>query len=161
MRLLDSFLTNDPAALPEGLAATPRAASHGECLLLGASIESAKLAAELGWNFVFARHLNGDDVALAAATSTFRDLAGRSPIVAVAAVVHADRKAACEFVGAFTPYKVQLPDGQSVTVGSEEQAAEFARQAGTTDYKVEKRQANILAGDGRDAASKPRHRHIH
>lgn len=150
LRDLDRYLTNDPTVLPDGLAATPRASAAGERLLLGASIESARLAAELGWNFVFARHLNGDDVALAAAISTFRDFAGRAPIVAVAAIVDADRKVAQEHAEVFTPYRVTVPGGQGVIVGSEEQAAEYARQAGSTEYRVERRQANVLAGDGRD-----------
>lgn len=136
--------------LVEGLAATPTPNDTAERFLLGASVDSAALAAELGWNFVFARHLNGDDVALASAASTYRDLSGRKPVVAVAAVVARDGQTARESASAFTPYKVTLADGQSVTVGSEEQAAEYARQAGSTDYTVEKRKANVLAGDGKD-----------
>jgi hypothetical protein len=65
-------------------------------------------------------------------------------------VVAEDGAAARDTAAAFTPYKVTIPGGQSVTVGSEEQAAEYARQAGVTDYTVERRQANVLAGDGHD-----------
>lgn len=148
---LDAFLAADPAKRPEGLDATPRPAEPGEKHLLGASVESAALAAELGWNFVFARHLNGDDVALAAAISTYRDATGRAPIVALAAVIArsaADAQAQAEH---FTPFRVHIPGAQSVTVGSEAQAAEYARQAGVTDYTVERRQSNVLVGTGHDA----------
>lgn len=147
---LDGFLDADPAHRPEGLDATPRPAECGERHLLGASVESAALAAELGWNFVFASHLNGDDATLSAAISTYRDGTGRNPIVAVAAVIarsSADAKAQAE---AFTPFRVHIPGAQSVTVGSEAQAAEYARQAGVTEYSIERRQSSVLAGDGVD-----------
>lgn len=147
---LDGYVGEDAAKRPEGLDATPRVAAASERHLLGASVESAALAAELGWNFVFARHLNGDDATLSAAISTYRDVTGRSPIVALAAVVGrsaAEAKATAEL---FTPYRVHIPGAQSVTVGSEAQAAEYARQAGVSDYTVERRASNVLAGTGED-----------
>lgn len=148
LRELDSYLGTGKAAPIEGLAATPTPTKHAEKFLLGASVESATLAAELGWQFVFARHLNGDDVALASAISTYRDLAHRTPIVALAAIVDRDGDRARRSAEVFTPWRVTIPNGQSVTVGSEAQAAEYARQAGATDYTVEQRKANVLAGTG-------------
>jgi luciferase family oxidoreductase group 1 len=150
LRDLDAHLALDPEKRPENLLASPLPSHQGEKFLLGASIESAALAGELDWHFVFARHINGDDVALASSISTYRDLTGRTPIVAVAALVLADGAEARAQAGAFTPYRVSIPGGQSVTVGSEAQAAEYARQAGATDYTVEKRQSNALAGNGAD-----------
>jgi len=47
---LDGFLGADPARRTEGLDATPRPAETAERYLLGTSVESAALAAELGWN---------------------------------------------------------------------------------------------------------------
>ena len=108
------------------------------------------MAAELGWNFVFARHLNGDDATLSAAISTYRDASGRTPVVALAAVVARSAAEARAQAELFTPYRVHIPGAQSVTVGSEAQAAEYARQAGVTDYSVERRQSTALAGDGTD-----------
>ncbi len=151
--LLREFDTYLGAGRPERaaeLAATPIPAGDSEKYLLGASVESAALAAQLGWQFVFARHLNGDDVALASAISTYRDLSQKTPIVALAVIVDRDGDKARETASGFTPIRVTLPDGQSVTVGSEEQAAEYARQAGVSDYKTEKRKANVLAGNGVD-----------
>ncbi|MFK4811957.1 MsnO8 family LLM class oxidoreductase [Devosia sp. ZW T5_3] len=147
---LDRFLADDAARRPEGLEATPRPRNAGERHLLGASVESAALAAELGWNFVFARHLNGDDATLSAAISTYRDASGRTPVVALAAVVARSAAEARAQAELFTPYRVHIPGAQSVTVGSEAQAAEYARQAGVTDYTVERRQSTALAGDGTD-----------
>jgi luciferase family oxidoreductase group 1 len=145
---LDGYLDDDAARRPQGLDATPRPAETSEKHLLGASVESAALAAELGWNFVFARHLNGDDATLSAAISTYRDVTGRSPIVALAALVAPSADEAKAQAEQFTPYRVHIPGAQSVTVGSEAQAAEYARQAGVTDYTVERRAATVLAGNG-------------
>ncbi|KKC36672.1 alkane 1-monooxygenase [Devosia epidermidihirudinis] len=150
LRELNSFLVTDAAARPEGLDATPRPTTLAEKFLLGASIESAALAAELGWNFVFARHLNGDDATLSAAISTYRDATGKTPIVALAAVVARNAADAKAQADQFTPFRVSIPNGQSVTVGSEAQAAEYARQAGVTDFTVERRASNALAGNGHD-----------
>ncbi len=150
LREFDAYIGIGNAQRVEGLAATPTPSTESEKFLLGASVESATLAAELGWQFVFARHLNGDDVALASAVSTYRDLAQKAPIVALAVIVDRDASKARETASGFTPIKVTLPNGQSVTVGSEEQAAEYARQAGVTDYTTEKRAANVLAGNGDD-----------
>ena len=147
---LDSYLASDASKRPEGLDATPRPSEVGERHLLGASVESAALAAELGWNFVFARHLNGDDATLSAAISTYRDVTGHSPIVALAVVVAASSDDARAQAAVFTPYRVHIPGAQSVTVGSEAQAAEYARQAGVANYTVERRQSTALAGDGHD-----------
>lgn len=147
---LDSYLGSDASRRPHGLDATPRPIEAGERHLLGASVESAVLAAELGWNFVFARHLNGDDATLSAAISSYRDVTGRSPIVALAALVApsaAEAKAQAEL---FTPYRVHIPGAQSVTVGSEAQAAEYARQAGVNQYTLERRASTVLAGNGED-----------
>lgn len=48
----------------EGLSATPRPPVAPQRFLLGASVESALLAAAHQWEFVFARHLKGDDALL-------------------------------------------------------------------------------------------------
>ncbi|QQR38487.1 MsnO8 family LLM class oxidoreductase [Devosia rhizoryzae] len=150
LREFDAYLGAGSAERVEGLAATPAPHTQSERFLLGASVESAQLAAELGWQFVFARHLNGDDVVLASAISTYRNLVHRTPIVALAAIVDPDGGKARETASGFTPFRVTIPGGQSVTVGSEAQAAEYARQAGAVDYTIEKRKANVLAGDGHD-----------
>jgi luciferase family oxidoreductase group 1 len=148
---LDAFLVRDAVRRPEGLDATPRPAEPGERYLLGASAESAALAAKLDWNFVFALHLNGDDAALTAAAATaYRDATGRGPIVAVAAVASASVAEAKSQADTFTPYRVHIPGAQSVTVGTEALAAEYAHQAGVSDYAVERRPYTVLAGTGDD-----------
>ena len=58
-----------------------------EAFLLGASTESALLAARLDWHFVFAAHLNGDPDLLREVVSTWRKHSARDVIVAVQAIV--------------------------------------------------------------------------
>jgi len=145
---LDAHLGGN--GVTEGLSATPIPAIAAERFLLGASVESAALAGDLGWHFVFARHLNGDDATLAASISTYRDATGRPPIVAVAAIVAENAADARAEADAIMLYRVHIPGAQSVTVGSEAQAAEYARQAGVSDYTIERRASSALAGSAGD-----------
>lgn len=153
LQSLEAYLSGGEGEKAAGLAATPVPSSKASRFLLGASVESATLAARLGWEFVFARHLNGDDAALASAISTYRDLTGRTPLVGLAAIVDTNAETARATAQQFTPYRVTVPGRQSVTVGSEAQAAEYARQAGVTEYSLEKRTANVIAGNGEDVVA--------
>ncbi len=142
---LNRYLSVAPGAAD--LAATPFPATAPERFLLGASVESARLAAEKGWQLVFAGHLNGDPENMRRTFETYRAASGgRSPILALAAFVAEDEGQARERVSGLKIFKVFLSTGQSVNVGSAEQAAEFARQSGVTDYRVEERVPSILHG---------------
>jgi len=145
---LTTFL--DDAQGPDRARAAPRPAATPERFLLGASVDSAKLAAAHGWNFVFARHLNGDDRLLAASVDAFRDLTGRPPLVAVAAIISRDGREAQTQGERFKPLKLHIAGRQSVTVGSEEHAREFARQAGVTEYRTEPAVPSIVTGSAAD-----------
>ncbi len=85
LQLLDSWLKPGQADPDdEGLAATPLPPRPANRFLLGASEESARLAASLGWQFVFAAHLNGDRQLLEHALSTYSRLSqGQRALVAV------------------------------------------------------------------------------
>ncbi|MFP3499513.1 hypothetical protein SB759_35425, partial [Pseudomonas sp. SIMBA_059] len=75
LQLLDSWLKPGQADPDdEGLAATPLPSRPANRFLLGASEESALLSASLGWQFVFAAHLNGDRQLLEHALSTYSRL---------------------------------------------------------------------------------------
>ncbi len=130
--------------------ATPTPAISAERFLLGASVDSGELAASQGWDFVFARHLNGDDALLAASVEAYRKLTGKPPIVAVAAILSKDGRDAAEQGEKFRPLKLHIAGRQSVTVGSEDHAKEFARQAGVTEYRTEPAVPSIVAGSARD-----------
>lgn len=142
---LNRFLSAAPDET--GLVATPLPAIAPERFLLGASVDSAKLAAEKGWRLVFAGHLNGDPENLKKTFETYEAASGgKSPILALAGFVAQDEAQARERVSGLRIFKVFLPNGQSVNVGSEEQAAEFARQSGVSDYRVEEKVPSILHG---------------
>lgn len=142
---LNHYLSTTPDTTE--LAATPFPTAPAERFLLGASVGSARLAAQKGWQLVFAGHLNGDPENLRRTLEAYQAASGgKSAILALAAFVAEDGVTARERVAGMRIFKVFLPSGQSVNVGSEEQAAEFARQSGVTDYRVEEKVPSILHG---------------
>ncbi|PRH84834.1 alkane 1-monooxygenase [Labrys okinawensis] len=136
-----------------GLSATPHPPVAPERFLLGASVESAGLAATRGWQFVFARHLNGDDALLADAVAAYRSGTGRPPLVAVAAIVADSAAEAARQAAGLQLFKVHVPGAQSVTVGSEAQAEDYARQAGASEFRVERKTPSVLAGTAGDVVA--------
>jgi luciferase family oxidoreductase group 1 len=130
--------------------ATPTPQTSAERFLLGASVDSATLAASRGWNFVFARHLNGDDALLTASVEAYRNITGKSPLVAVAAILSRDGSEAATQASNIRFLKLHIPGRQSVTVGNEDHAKEYARQAGVSEYRVEPAVPSLIAGTARD-----------
>ncbi|CAN7305917.1 LLM class flavin-dependent oxidoreductase [Rhizobium sp. LjRoot30] len=142
---LNTYLST--SANGDGALATPFPPVAPERFLLGASIESAELAAEKGWELVFAGHLNGDPENLRRTFEAYeRASGGKQPILALAAFAAESDEHARERVGDLRIVKVFLPNGQTVNVGTEEQAAEFARQAGFTEYRTEEKAPSVLHG---------------
>jgi luciferase family oxidoreductase group 1 len=138
---------NDPLT---GVQATPRPAVAASRFLLGASVDSARLAASQGWDFVFASHLNGDETTLQQTLDAYRKEApDRVPLLAVGIVAAEADAEADRLTGNIQHYKVHVENGQSVTVGSVEQAEEYARQAGAANYRIEKKTPNVLRGSAR------------
>ena len=126
--------------------ATPIPPRRADGFLLGASLESAQLAAQLDWNFVFAAHLNGDKHLLREVLTRWRELSRRDAIIAVQAVVADDSATAADLANAVEVWGVELENGQRVTVGSEAQAAAFARQAGSRPTRIARRESAVLSG---------------
>ncbi|APG95115.1 MsnO8 family LLM class oxidoreductase [Sinorhizobium americanum] len=130
-----------------GLFATPLPPTAPDRFLLGAGVESARLAAEKGWKLVFAGHLNGDPDNLEKTFKAYEQASGGDrPILALAALAAETEGGARERVAGVKIFKVFLADGQSVNVGSEEQAAEFARQAGVAEYRIEEKTPSVVHG---------------
>ncbi|TKK21868.1 MsnO8 family LLM class oxidoreductase [Pantoea agglomerans] len=148
LQLLDSWLKPDQADPDdEGLAATPLPSRPANRFLLGASEESARLAASLGWQFVFAAHLNGDRKLLEHALSTYSRLSqGQRALVAVQVVVADSPAGADLLVANLRYYHVAVKDGPSVNVASLEQAERYVRQGGYRDYQIEPRTPSLLKG---------------
>jgi len=148
LQLLDSWL--EPTQVQpddESLAATPLPSRPANRFLLGASEESARLAASLGWQFVFAAHINGDRQLLEHALSTFSRLSnGQRALVAVQVVVADSPAEADLLVSTLRHYHVSVKDGPGVNVGSLEQAERYVRQGGYRDYQIEPRTPSLLKG---------------
>jgi luciferase family oxidoreductase group 1 len=146
---LDAFLDDtiadaDPLA---GVVATPRPAVKAERFLLGASIESAQLAAAEGWAFVHASHINGDPVLLEQVFAAYRAVSGgKAPLLAVGVIVAETEARAERLAAGLQHFKVHVDNGQSVNVGSIAQAEEYVRQAGAKDYRIEEKPSSVIHG---------------
>ncbi|WPS10559.1 MsnO8 family LLM class oxidoreductase [Klebsiella aerogenes] len=143
---LDNWLTLTENQGEESLRATPIPPRRADGFLLGASVDSARLAASLDWNFVFAAHLNGDKNLLQEVLTNWRELSRREVIVAVQVIVAQDAASAADLAKQVEVWGVELANGQRVTVGSESQAATFARQAGSPPTRIERRESSLLFG---------------
>ncbi|WP_276118022.1 MsnO8 family LLM class oxidoreductase [Pararhizobium qamdonense] len=149
---INRYLAADPAQ--DGPHATPFPPSAPERFLLGASVESAQLAAAKGWRLVFAGQLNGDPENLRLTFEAYERLSGgKTPILALAAYAAEDAALARRAVGDLRIVKVFLTDGRSVNVGTEEQAAEYARQAGVAIDRLESKVPSVLHGTAADVRS--------
>ena len=147
LALLDSWLNASPSADEETLRATPQPPHPASRFLLGASEASAGLAAELGWQLVFAAHHNGDPQLMARVLQHYhaRSRGGRA-LVAVQVVV-ADSPAEAELLtDALRLYHVSVKNGPAVNVASLEQAERYVRQGGYADYVIEPRTPSLLKG---------------
>jgi luciferase family oxidoreductase group 1 len=138
---LDGFLSAAPGAL-----AAPLPPAPPERFLLGASIASAELAGERGWDFVFAGQFNGDSDLIARSFEAYARFTAKPPMLSVVALAAETQEAAERRVAGMSMLKVHLAGGQSVNVGNAEQAAEYARQAGIAEYRTEEIRPSVLAG---------------
>ena len=130
----------------DAVQATPLPAVPAERFLLGASVESAHLAAQLDWDFVFAAHLNGDVNLLRDVLKTWRENSTRHAMVAVQAIVAPSQAQADALAEKVEVWGVELANGQRVTVASEEQAYAFARQAGSEPLRIARRAQSLIKG---------------
>lgn len=143
---LDRWLTPSSDAQDDSVKATPLPSAPAEKFLLGASVESAHLAAKLGWNFVFAAHLNGDVNLLRDVLETWRTHSALNAIVAVQAIVAPTQAQADALAEKVEVWGVELANGQRVTVASEEQAYAFARQAESEPLRIARRAQSLIKG---------------
>ncbi|MGH6860383.1 MAG: MsnO8 family LLM class oxidoreductase [Phyllobacterium sp.] len=144
---LDGFLRHDQAATAgdDSLAAFPLPEKPAQRFLLGASVESAALAARLGWTFVFAGHIQGDEAAIAEALSVYRNASGKPALLALSIITAQTDALAEQLTGDTRRFRVEV-DGQAVNVGSREQALDYVRQAGATKYRIEERTSRVVRG---------------
>ncbi|MGG3470353.1 LLM class flavin-dependent oxidoreductase [Neobacillus pocheonensis] len=129
-----------------GIQATPIPPEKPEIFLLGASVNSARLAAKLGISFVFAKFINSDERVLEQAAHLYRkDFPDGKLIISLAVIAATTQTEAEQLTGERKIVKVYLQSGRSVTVQSFEQAEIFGNQSGEP-YEITEQEADIIAG---------------
>lgn len=129
-----------------GIQALPKPPESPDIFLLGASANSARLAASLGINFVFAGFLNSGDKILEEAVHAFREKShDGSFIMAVAALAAPTQKEADTLVWDNQLFQITLSSGRTLRVQSQDQLREFEKQTKET-FKVEEKEAGMIAG---------------
>ncbi|MEK3780553.1 LLM class flavin-dependent oxidoreductase [Paenibacillus sp. FSL R5-0810] len=134
-----------------GLRAAPLPETAPELYVLGASADSAEIAAGLGLPYVFSLFINGDESAALEAIrvyrSTFDYSHGREPeiLVALSVIVADSAEEAAELAASLKLVKIHLASGRTLTLGTREQAEEFGRQAGEP-YTIEEQEPFITKG---------------
>lgn len=115
--------------------------------LLGASPESARLAASLGWNFVFAGFINTSEQVMTESVLAFHEYsAGQGQALVSLAVLAAETRERAEALVAEQHNFRDTVGDRHVTVGTREQAEAFVQQAGATHYQIEQQKLSVLHG---------------
>lgn len=146
--ILNQFIHD---ALPEdhalyGAKALPKPKRKVPVFLLGASSNSARLAAEQGANFVFARFLNGNDDILREAVQEYRNIYPEGKfIVAIASFAAVTQEEAEEEARHYKIYKIHLESGRSLSVQSLEQVELFREQT-RESFEVKEQEVDMIAG---------------
>lgn len=134
-----------------GLKAGPLPGTPPQLYVLGASVASAGIAAELGLPYVFSLFIGGDPAVALDAVRTYRSAfdtsSGKEPqvIIALAVIVADTEEEAGELAGAQKLIRIRFASGKTLTLASREQAEEFTRQS-EESYTLEEREPEITKG---------------
>ena len=134
-----------------GLKASPTPEQPPELYVLGASVGSAEIAADLGLPYVFSLFINGDEAVALEAIRSYRERfngeRGTQPqaIIALAVAVADTEEEAASLVGTHKLVKIHLASGKTLTLGTREQAEEFGRQA-NEEYSIEELEPLVTKG---------------
>ncbi|NQX45404.1 LLM class flavin-dependent oxidoreductase [Paenibacillus tritici] len=134
-----------------GLKAGPLPGTPPQLYVLGASVASAGIAAELGLPYVFSLFIGGDQAVALDAVRTYRSAfdtsSGKEPqvIIALAVIVADTEEEAGELAGAQKLIRIRFASGKTLTLASREQAEEFTRQS-EESYTLEEREPEITKG---------------
>jgi len=149
------YIHNEPLEDPShplaGLTASPVSDIPAELYVLGASVDSAGMAAELGLPYVFSLFINSNiEVALEAIRvyrEQFDRSQGREPYAALALslIVAESEEEAEELAGEHKLVRIHMESGKVLTVGSVEQAEEFGRQS-NEKYRLEILESSVTRG---------------
>jgi luciferase family oxidoreductase group 1 len=155
LQALDAYLDRKfERGAPNGAVAAPIPAETPERFLLGGSVDSARLAAEAGWQFVFAGQINGNPDLIERSFDTYLRGGGKGrPLLCVLALVSDTREKSETVAGEIRTLKLTLPDGHSVNLMNRDQAVEYARQAGAATYDIVDTKPGVVAGTIEDVRS--------
>lgn len=150
------YIHNEPLADEThplaGLRAAPVVDAPAELYVLGASLDSAAMAAELGLPYVFSLFINGNTEVALEAFRVYREQFDRSggsePYVALAAalIVAETEEEAKELTSEHKLVKIHLEGGKTLTVGSIEQAEQFGEQS-NEKYRIEVLEPSTIKGN--------------
>lgn len=149
--ICDSRNSDDASLEPDRLRARPIPPQPAPLYLLGASSESAEVAAKLGIPYVFSQWISGDDgvleQALAVYRSQFNQLRGTKPqfMIGVSVLVAETEEEARRQTQAFKVIRIELESGKSLRVGTTGQLEEFRKQTSET-FTIEERETIIIHG---------------
>lgn len=138
---------NVPAHHPlANIKAKPTPVIKPEVYLLGGSENSAKYAAELEIDFVFARFLNNNDDDLQKAARAFKESHPEGKLIVSVAVLAAETtEEATKLAKELSLYEVTFSTGRSLLVQSYQQVEELQKQT-KENFEVKPKQMNILTG---------------
>lgn len=149
---LQQFIEHElPGSHPfTGLQATPLPSVKPEIYLLGASENSAKLAASCQTHFVFARFLNNDEGVLEAAARLYHTHHHGGKLLAAVAVLAADTTEAAQSLAKdIKLFDVTFADGRTLTVQSAKQVEQLAAQT-EASFQVKEKAVAVIAGTAAD-----------
>lgn len=148
LKFLQQLINDDVPETHElaGIKATPIPPEKPETYLLGASPDSAKLAANLEVSFAFAKFFNSDDEALKEAAKVYHENFPKGTfILSVAVITAPTTEEAKELAGNQKIVKVLLASGRKLTLANVEQAEKFGKESGE-QYEIKEFDADIISG---------------
>lgn len=135
-----------------GIQVSPNPAQPADLFVLGASTNSAEVAAKLGLPYVFSQFINGDEEVALTAVKAYREQFVPSieypkphVILALSVIVAETEEEASQLAGENLSVKIHLESGKVLTVGTVEQAEEFGRQS-AEKYRIEVKEAKVVKG---------------
>ena len=134
-----------------GLQASPLPPIPPNIFMLGTTVNSAGVAAELSLPYVFALFLNNDEKVMSESVGKYRSMFKSLPdhpaqvMLALPVVVADTEKEAALLASDIKVVRIELKDGRTFTVRSEEAAHEFGRQV-NEEYSVSVQPPAVLHG---------------
>ncbi|WP_046227806.1 LLM class flavin-dependent oxidoreductase [Paenibacillus dauci] len=135
-----------------GIQASPRPQQPADLFALGASPDSAQLAARLGLPYVFSLFINSDEQVALQALHSYREnfipseeLREPHAILALSVITAETEQEADQLAGENLSVKIHLESGRVLTVATIEQAEEFGRQS-LEKYRIEVKEAKVVKG---------------